>query len=86
VNLPGFLARPDPDYSQFSVEQVDALMTLGHQWATCGSDDLFWAGVPVMRDDGAMHIVPLTVSRVEFYAATYWTRHSSELFVLSPDR
>jgi hypothetical protein len=84
--IPPFLIHPDPDFGPFNKIEAAALMPLRRQWARSGSDDLFWAGVPVMRDDGAMHIEPLTVSRVEFYAATYWTRRSSELFVLSPDR
>jgi hypothetical protein len=33
-----------------------------------------WALVPVLRDDGAAQMLPLTIDRIEAYAADYEMR------------
>jgi hypothetical protein len=83
TSVPAWLTRPDPDWSGFTWEQVEALTILRHRCTD--TDDLMWAGVPVMRSDGAAVISPLTLERIETWTAIYWARQWSEQFSITPD-
>jgi hypothetical protein len=82
--MPSWLRQPDADWRGFSAAEADALAEMRREWALMGTADRFHAGVPVLRDDGAASIKPLTVERVETYSALYWERRWSESFVLTP--
>ena len=85
TSLPRFLRGPDPNFGGFSHEQVADLYRLRALNGMAGQTDRFHAGVPRMRDDGAMQIVPLTIELVESHAYRYWSHIATELFVLAPE-
>ena len=80
---PAFLSRPDPSFAAFSREQVAdlyALRDLARVWTSADRD---FAGVPMMRDDGANQIVPFSIDLVEPHCRRYWRHEASESFVLT---
>jgi hypothetical protein len=83
-----FLSHPDPSWKGFTPAEADALAGLRREWALMGTADRFHAGVPVLRDDGAMRVVPFTVDpwRVDLHAGRYWRKEriAFEQFVLTP--
>ena len=56
-----------------AIEQA-ALLDLVVDYVERGQRDRMWALVPVLRDDGAAQMLPLTIDRVEAYAADYEMR------------
>lgn len=79
-----FLRAMRDAYRPLNAIEQAALLPLQVQWRQQGSEDRFWAGVPVLRDDGAAQILPLTVERVEPHAHRYWRHDANPLFTLSP--
>jgi hypothetical protein len=82
---PAFLSRPDPDLSKFTEAQAVKLYLLRERNDVWTSADRDFAGVPMMRDDGANQIVPFSIGLVEPHCKRYWRQEASESFVLTND-
>jgi hypothetical protein len=76
-----YYERAYRDASHFSagplnaIEQM-ALMHLIPQWHNRPLADRDIAAIPLLREDGAAQLVPLTISLVEYYAAAVYERES----------
>jgi len=81
--MPDFLRRPDAHFDGFTRDQVADLYELRRDARRWASEDRDHAGVPLLRDDGANQIVPLTIDLVEPHCRRYWDHHASESFVLT---
>jgi hypothetical protein len=75
MTLPDFLRREDPDWSAFSLqEKRDVLALRNRAWS---SEDRDFAGVELIGEDEAIHVVKLTMDLAIPHMKRYAVTHSS---------